>query len=159
MPTERFRLAAAVYGIVIDGDDRILLMRRAGSGYRDGQLSLPAGHLDGGEDAVTRLVRELSEELKIFADPVSCRLAVTMHRVVTVALCEPVAAMSDCLDSVRGTLSGVDDEGIVQALRDMESLSRQTHAVMLELVAEADSRGIAAGQGFASTQRLLAGML
>ncbi|MDQ2788555.1 MAG: NUDIX domain-containing protein [Actinomycetota bacterium] len=80
MPTERFRLAAAVYGIVIDGDDRILLMRRAGSGYRDGQLSLPAGHLDGDEDAVTGLVRELSEELKVFADPASCRLAVTMHR-------------------------------------------------------------------------------
>ncbi|MGH3781536.1 MAG: NUDIX hydrolase [Pseudonocardiaceae bacterium] len=79
MPTERFRLIAAAYGIVTDGD-RVLLMRRAGSGYRDGQLSVPAGHLDGGEDAVTGLVRELREELKIFADPASCRLAVTMHR-------------------------------------------------------------------------------
>ncbi|PZS23066.1 MAG: HNH endonuclease [Pseudonocardiales bacterium] len=67
--------------------------------------------------------------------------------------------MSDCLDSVRGTLSGVDDKGIVQALRDMESLSRRTHAVMLDLVAEADSRGIAVEQGFRNTQQLLAGML
>ncbi|MDQ2788516.1 MAG: DUF222 domain-containing protein, partial [Actinomycetota bacterium] len=78
---------------------------------------------------------------------------------MTVALCQPVAAMSDCLDSVRGMLSGVDDTGIVQALWDMESLSRRTHAVMLAVVADADSRGIAVGRGFASTQRLLAGML
>ncbi len=79
MPTERYRLAAAVYGIVIDGD-RVLLMRRTGSGYRAGQLSVPAGHLNGGEDAVTGLVRELREELTIAADPTSCRLAVTLHR-------------------------------------------------------------------------------
>ncbi|PZS18694.1 MAG: HNH endonuclease [Pseudonocardiales bacterium] len=75
------------------------------------------------------------------------------------ALCEPVAAMSRCLDSVRETLGGLDDKAITQTLRDVEKLSRRTHAVMLELVAEADSRGIAVGQGFASTQRLLAGML
>lgn len=79
MSSERFRLAAAVYGIVTDGD-RVLLMRRAGSDYRDGQLSVPAGHLDGGEDVVTGLVRELREEVTIAADPASCRLAVTMHR-------------------------------------------------------------------------------
>jgi Domain of unknown function (DUF222) len=44
-------------------------------------------------------------------------------------------------------------------LRDIEALSRRAHAVMLELVAEVDSRGIAAWEGFGSTQRLLAGML
>jgi 8-oxo-dGTP diphosphatase len=55
-------------------------VRRAGSGYRDGQLSLPAGHLDGGEDAVAGLVRELREEVRIEADPASCRLAVLLHR-------------------------------------------------------------------------------
>lgn len=57
----------------------MLLIRRAATGYRDGQLSLPAGHLDGGEDAVTGLVRELREELGIEADPQSCRLALLMH--------------------------------------------------------------------------------
>ncbi len=81
------------------------------------------------------------------------------NRGVTVALCEPVAAMSDCLDSVRGMLSGLDDKEITQTLRDIEALSRRAHAVMLELVAEADSRGIAAWEGFGSTAPLLAGML
>jgi 8-oxo-dGTP diphosphatase len=78
VPTPSFQVAVAVYGILRD-QDRILLMRRAGTGYRDGQLSLPAGHLDGGEDAVTGLVRELREELGIAADPRSCRLALLMH--------------------------------------------------------------------------------
>ena len=65
---------------MVTAGDRILLMRRTGSGYRDGQLSLPAGHLDGGEDAVTGLVRELREELTIAVDPDSCHLMVTLHR-------------------------------------------------------------------------------
>jgi 8-oxo-dGTP diphosphatase len=75
----RFAMTVAVYVVLVD-DGRLLLMRRAGSGYRDGQLSLPAGHLDGGEDAVSGLVRELEEELGVVADPTSCRLALTMHR-------------------------------------------------------------------------------
>lgn len=78
LPAEPFRLAVAVYGILLDGE-RMLMIRRGGTGYRDGQLSLPAGHLDGGEDAVTGLVRELREEVAVEADPGSCRLALLMH--------------------------------------------------------------------------------
>ncbi|MEH3078306.1 MAG: NUDIX domain-containing protein [Quadrisphaera sp.] len=44
------------------------------------QLSLPAGHLDGGEDAVSGLVRELAEEVGIDVQPRDCRLVLTMHR-------------------------------------------------------------------------------
>ncbi|HET9116659.1 MAG TPA: hypothetical protein VFN75_01035 [Pseudonocardiaceae bacterium] len=43
-------------------------------------------------------------------------------------------------------------------MRDVEALSRKTQSLMLELVAEADSRGIAAHGGFGDTARLLAGM-
>jgi 8-oxo-dGTP diphosphatase len=67
-----------VYGL-LRSDGLLLLMRRAGSGYRDGTLALPAGHLDGGEDVVSALVRELREELGIAADPASCRLATVVH--------------------------------------------------------------------------------
>jgi hypothetical protein len=77
---------------------------------------------------------------------------------VTVAVCEPMVAMSSCLDSLRENLGGLDDKGIVQTLRDIESLSRRTHAVMLGVVAEADARRIAVEHGFRNTQRLLAGM-
>lgn len=73
-----FQLPAAVYGILRD-EDRTLLLRRTGTGYRDGLLSLPAGHLDGNEDAVTGLIRELREELGVEADPRTCSLALLMH--------------------------------------------------------------------------------
>lgn len=80
MAADRFRAAVAVYGILLDADQSVLLMRRAGSGYHDGELSLPAGHLDGGEDALTAVIRELSEELTIIVDRDACRLAVVAHR-------------------------------------------------------------------------------
>jgi 8-oxo-dGTP diphosphatase len=79
MSAERFRVTAAVYGILRRDDGRLLLLRRAGTSFRQGQLSLPAGHLDGGEDAVSGLVRELREELRIEADPAACRLALLLH--------------------------------------------------------------------------------
>lgn len=75
----RFRVVAAVYGI-LEAEDRVLLMRRAGTGYRDGQLGLPAGHVDGGEDAVSALRRELREELAITVDADACHLALVVHR-------------------------------------------------------------------------------
>ncbi len=77
--TERFRLVVGLYGVLrVDG--RVLLVRRAGSGYHDGKLSLPAGHLDGNEDVLTGLLRELREELTIDADRESCQLGLVMHR-------------------------------------------------------------------------------
>lgn len=79
MPIERFRVVVAVYGVLLV-DGRVLLMRRAGSGYHDGELSLPAGHLDGNEDVRTALLRELREELTIDAERQSCQLALVMHR-------------------------------------------------------------------------------
>lgn len=72
-------LVAAVYGI-LTADGRVLLMRRSGTGYRDGQLGLPAGHLEGGEDALRALRRELQEELAITVDPAACDLALVVHR-------------------------------------------------------------------------------
>lgn len=78
VPSDRFRLSAAVYGVLIQ-DRRVLLMRRAGSGYRDGQLGLPSGHLEGDEDLVSALIRELREELGITVDGHDVRLGVVLH--------------------------------------------------------------------------------
>lgn len=76
---DRFRACVAVYGVLFRHDD-VLLIRRAGSGYRDGQLSLPGGHLDGDEDAVHGLCRELYEELAIAVQPQHCELRTVLHR-------------------------------------------------------------------------------
>jgi hypothetical protein len=70
---------------------------------------------------------------------------------MSVALAEPVDVLSSGLADVREMLPGLDDEGILRALRDIETHLRQTQSVMLELVAEADSRRIAARAGFDHT--------
>jgi ADP-ribose pyrophosphatase YjhB (NUDIX family) len=79
MSRERFTVVPAVYGVLRQGG-QLLLMRRAGTGYRDGLLSVPAGHLDGGEDALSGLLRELREEICVDADRAACELALVMHR-------------------------------------------------------------------------------
>jgi uncharacterized protein DUF222 len=78
---------------------------------------------------------------------------------VTVAVCEPMQAMSSCLDSVRASLLGLDDNVMVQTLRDIETVSRQVQSVLLDVVAEVDSRGIAAREGFGTTRWLLSATL
>lgn len=75
---QRFKAAVAVYALLRRGD-RVLLVRRAGSGFHDGELSLPAGHVDAGEDALSAVVRELGEELLMTVEPDSCTLALTGH--------------------------------------------------------------------------------
>ncbi|UUV32357.1 NUDIX domain-containing protein [Amycolatopsis roodepoortensis] len=68
---DRYPLAVHVFLIQeIDrgcelADKQVLLMRRAGSGYADGQLGLPAGHVDLGETPTECAIRELGEELGI----------------------------------------------------------------------------------------------
>ncbi|EGG44401.1 NUDIX hydrolase [Streptomyces griseoaurantiacus M045] len=57
----------------------VLLSRRAGDVYATGLWHLPSGHLDPGEDVVTALVRETSEETSVIVDPADIRAAVTVH--------------------------------------------------------------------------------
>ncbi len=75
---ERFKAAVAVYGL-LRRDDCVLLLRRANSGFHDGELALPAGHVDAGESALAAIVRELGEEILVEVRPQDCRLALTGH--------------------------------------------------------------------------------
>jgi len=76
--TDRFKAAVAVYAL-LRRDGHVLLLRRAGSGFHDGELSLPAGHVDEGEDALSAVLREIGEELLVTVEPPDCRLALTGH--------------------------------------------------------------------------------
>ncbi|MEO7196656.1 MAG: NUDIX domain-containing protein [Pseudonocardiaceae bacterium] len=67
--TNHDRYPVAVHVILTDAEGRVLLMRRAGSGYADGQLGLPAGHVDLGETPTDCAIREVREELGITLDP------------------------------------------------------------------------------------------
>lgn len=76
---ERFKLKSAVY-LVLKQDNKVLLMKRAGSGYMDGFYSLPAGHLEQGETLKMAMVREAKEEINIEIDPRNLHLELTLHR-------------------------------------------------------------------------------
>src|SRR5919202_3296999 len=81
------------------------------------------------------------------------------NRGMSVALCQPVDVMPTGVAGLRAMLPSLDDDGIVQALRDIETHLRQVQSVMLAVVAQVESRRLAAREGFGITARLLAGML
>ena len=76
---ERFKLVGAVHLFLIK-DNQILLLRRANTGYRDGQYSVPAGHLNGGEKASVATAREGKEESGVEVNPDKLKIAHIMHR-------------------------------------------------------------------------------
>ena len=66
--------------------------------------------------------------------------------------------MAACLDQWRHAIVGGDDAGLPDQVRDIESVSRMVYSVMLDAVAELESRNIAVTAGFRNTKQLLAGM-
>ncbi|MCP2256547.1 ADP-ribose pyrophosphatase YjhB, NUDIX family [Streptoalloteichus tenebrarius] len=66
--TEHDRYPVAAHVILTDRAGRVLLMRRAGTGYADGLLALPAGHVDLGETPSACAAREAEEELGVVVD-------------------------------------------------------------------------------------------
>ena len=76
---ERFKLIPSVYILPIK-DGKILLSRRFQTGYEDGQYSLVAGHVDGGETMTQAIIREASEEAGMNIDGSDLKLVLTMHR-------------------------------------------------------------------------------
>lgn len=60
--------------------DRILLLRRFNTGYRDGEYSVPAGHLDGNETVVAAAIREAREEIGVRMDGQDVIFSSVMHR-------------------------------------------------------------------------------
>lgn len=61
-----FRVVPAAYVLLIDGDGRVLLQLRAGTGYRDGfWAAAAAGHVEAGEAVRAAARREAVEELGV----------------------------------------------------------------------------------------------
>lgn len=61
-------------------DDQVLLLRRFNTGYADGQYSVPAGHLDGGETVMAAAARESHEEVGIKLESENMTFSTVMHR-------------------------------------------------------------------------------
>ncbi|MCU1609150.1 MAG: hypothetical protein JWM45_1066 [Pseudonocardiales bacterium] len=56
--------------------------------------------------------------------------------------------MASCLDQWRHAIVACDDVRLPDQVRDIESVSRMVYSVMLDTVAELESRAIAATAGF-----------
>ncbi|MGH3439839.1 MAG: DUF222 domain-containing protein, partial [Sciscionella sp.] len=72
---------------------------------------------------------------------------------------DPRQAMVACLDQWRHSIIECGDTGLPDQVRDIESVPRMVYSVMLDVVAELESRNIAITAGFRNTKQLLAGML
>ncbi|MFD7289456.1 methyltransferase domain-containing protein [Streptomyces sp. NPDC059863] len=79
-PTPRHTEVVDVHLILRRGDE-VLLARRSGTGYGDGLLNGPSGHVERGEDVRTAMIREAYEEIGVELTPADLRVALVMqHR-------------------------------------------------------------------------------
>ncbi len=79
MSAPRFPFLCAVHVFLLR-DGQVLLLRRANTGYEDGNYSVIAGHLDGGEEVKAAAIREAREEAGIELDPDDVQVVGVMHR-------------------------------------------------------------------------------
>jgi 8-oxo-dGTP diphosphatase len=60
--------------------NQVLLLRRFSTGYRDGEYSVPAGQLDGGETVMSAAAREAQEEVGVKIGVSDMIFSLVMHR-------------------------------------------------------------------------------
>lgn len=79
MPKKWFTMPVAVHLFLIK-ETKILLLRRFHTGYEDGNYSVPAGHMDGGEEVKQAAIREAREECGIELREEDLQVVGVMHR-------------------------------------------------------------------------------
>ena len=62
-------------------ENQILLLRRFNTGFRDGEYSVPAGHLDGNETVMQAGIREAQEEVGVALAEQDMTFSSVMHRI------------------------------------------------------------------------------
>jgi len=75
----RITFPVAVHLFLLKGN-QILLLRRYNTGYEDGNYSVIAGHIDGGETVYAAMLREAKEEAGIDIASGGLRIVQVMHR-------------------------------------------------------------------------------
>ncbi len=79
---ERNRLPVSVQ-LILEKEDKILLMKRKNTGYEDGKYALPGGHVEANEEIRNAMIREAKEEIGIHLDLQDIQLYKVMNRKVS----------------------------------------------------------------------------
>ncbi len=79
MTTQRATFPTTIH-LFFFREDQILLLRRFNTGFRDGEYSVPAGHLDGGETVMAAAAREAEEEVGVRIEAEHLVFSSVMHR-------------------------------------------------------------------------------
>ena len=79
MAKDRFKIFAAVHVFLVK-DNQIFLLRRAHTGWSDGQYNVAQGHIEEGETATACAIREVKEEAGVEIAPADLVFAHMMHR-------------------------------------------------------------------------------
>ena len=66
--------------LLLIADGKILLQRRRNTGYEDGRLGVPSGHVERGEDVYSAMIREAREEIGVQLLRRGLEIAQVMHR-------------------------------------------------------------------------------
>lgn len=72
-------VAPSVNICIIEGS-KVLLSRRANTGWMDGKLCIPGGHVEAGETPLQAIVREIREELGVTVEPVQLEFLCVVAR-------------------------------------------------------------------------------
>ncbi len=76
---DRYRIIVDAYVLLQRPDGMILLLERSGTGYADGQLCPPSGHLEAGESVIECAAREANEEVGVDISPADLAFTHVVH--------------------------------------------------------------------------------